>query len=165
MRRLLVASAVVALSFVPAATAGPILDRTSQSLANDPVYVDPAATPTLTPSEASALASEIADKGDGPIFVAVLPAAAKDEVDGNATDVVRAIHDELARPGVYAVVAGGQFRALATRDSGLAPGEAAKLATAAFDDHHDDGLAATLSNFVDRVGSRSEEHTSELQSL
>jgi hypothetical protein len=93
MRRPVVACAAVALLVAPAAAAGPILDRAAGSLDGDPVYVDPSATPTLSPSEESDLESEIAQQGDGPIYVAVLPAAAKVEVGGDATDVVRALHD------------------------------------------------------------------------
>src|SRR2546422_1002431 len=50
------------------------------------------------------------------------------------------------------VVAGGQFRAGATGDTGLERGETARLASAAYAAHHDESLAATLTDFVDRVG-------------
>jgi hypothetical protein len=47
-RLLLLASATAALVLVPAAQAGPIIDRAVAALNSDPVYVDPAAE--LAPS-------------------------------------------------------------------------------------------------------------------
>ena len=138
---------------VPAALAGPIVDRAAQSLDGDPVYVDPAATPTLTPSEESALESEIADNGDGPIYVAVLPAAAKDEVGGNATDVVGALAQRvgrarrLRRRGRRAVPRAGDRR---QRARGRAGGQRSRRPRSRAP--RSDGLAATLDDFVDRVG-------------
>jgi uncharacterized membrane protein YgcG len=52
------------------------------------------------------------------------------------------------RPGTYAVVVGGQFRA---GSSVLDRGEAARAATDAFEEHGDEGLAPTLGAFVDGV--------------
>ena len=145
-------AAVVALALVPAAHRRAIVDRAAQSLANDPVYVDPAAQPTLS--------------ADGQAELRVRDRRARRRADLRRRAARgrqgrgRRERDRRARqgrgrgrrPGVYAIVAGGQFRAGATGDSGLARGQAAKLATAAFEAHHDDGLAATLVDFVDRVG-------------
>ena len=77
----------------------------------------------------------------------------KAEVGGNATDAAaRAGHHRrrarrLRDRGRRAVP-----RRLATGDSGLARGQAAQLATAAFGASGSDGLAATLVDFAGRVG-------------
>ena len=54
----------------------------------------------------------------------------------------------LDRRGTYAVVVGGQFRA---GSNVLERGQAARVATEAFEEHGDEGLAATLLAFVDGV--------------
>jgi hypothetical protein len=69
--------------------------------------------------------------------------------EDDAVGVVDELHRRLGRRGVYAVVAGGHFRAQA---SDLAAGKAGKLATAAFRAHHVEGTGPTLADFVDRVG-------------
>jgi hypothetical protein len=140
---------VCVLTFAPAAWGGAILDRTASALRNDPVYVDPAAKKTITPAQANTLRHEIETKGHGPIYVAVLPAAALKEAGGDALGIADELHRQLGARGVYAVVAGGHFRALSTD---LPGGRAAKLATQAFKAHHDEGIGPTLVDFVDRVG-------------
>jgi hypothetical protein len=140
---------VLALAFAGNATAGPIIDRTATALQSNPVYVDPSAEKSITPAQAEQLRTEIETKGHGPIYIAVLPKAALDEAGGDATGIAFELHRQLGNPGVYAVVAGGHFRALG---SDLGGGKAAKLATQAFNAHHNDGIAATLVDFVDRVG-------------
>jgi hypothetical protein len=139
---------LLALSFAPAASAGAIVNRAAQALAGDSVYVDPAAT-TVSKTDADRLRREIASKGKGPIYIAVLPKAALAEAGGSAVGIADELHGILARRGVYAVVAGNQFRAESTD---LGQGEAGRLATAAFRARHNDGVAPTLLDFVDRVG-------------
>jgi hypothetical protein len=112
-------------------------------------YVDPQAEKSISPQEAERLRTEIETNGHGPIYIAVLPAAAVDEAGGDAVGVVDELHRRLGRRGVYAVVAGGHFRAQA---SDLPAGMAGKLATDAFREHHSEGIGATLVDFVDRVG-------------
>jgi hypothetical protein len=136
------------LAVAPAALAGAITDRAAQALANDPVYVDPSAT-TVSQAAAAALRGEIDSKGKGPIYLAVLPKSALAEGGGSAVGIADELHRILGRRGVYGVVAGNQFRAESTD---LGQGKAAKLATAAFDAHHNDGVAPMLLDFVDRVG-------------
>jgi len=140
---------VLALAFAGNATAGAILDRAATALQNNPVYVDPSAEKSITAAQAEQLRTEIETKGHGPIYIAVLPNAALDEAGGDATGIAFELHRQLGNPGVYAVVAGGHFRALG---SDLGGGKTAKLATQAFNAHHSDGIAATLVDFVDRVG-------------
>ena len=144
--------AALALLLAPAGRGGVVLDRAAASLANDPVYVDPDAQPSLSNAEEAQLESTIAAEGEGPVYVAVLPSAAAAEAGGSASEALQELAADVDRRGVFAVVTGGQFRAGATGDTGLERGEAAALATDAFQAHSDDGLAATLVDFVERVG-------------
>jgi hypothetical protein len=137
---------LLALVLAPVAGAGRYVDRAASALATDPVYVDPAATYHV---DAGALRREIEARGDGPIYIAVLPAAALTEGGGAATGVIDELRRSLGRRGVYAAVVGNHFRA---ESDDLARGQAGKLATAAFDAHRSDGVQAVLLDFVDRVG-------------
>jgi hypothetical protein len=148
MRRLLLVLSA-ALALAPAAHAGEQLDAAVRALASSPVYVAADAKPTLTSAEQRELRAAISSAGGGPVYVAVLPASARDEAGGDSGELVRRLGDQAHEPGTYAVVAGGQFRAASTS---LPKGRAAELATEAFDAHHDEGLAATLVDFVHRVG-------------
>ncbi|MCW2963803.1 MAG: hypothetical protein JWO17_1055 [Actinomycetia bacterium] len=139
---------LLALALAPAAAAGTIINRAAQALANDPVYVDPSAT-TVSQADADVLRREVASKGKGPIYIAVLPKAALAEAGGSAVGISDELHRILGRRGVYAVVAGNQFRAESTD---LGTGKAGKLATDAFRAHHTAGVTPTLVDFIDRVG-------------
>ena len=151
MHRSLVSLVAVAALLVPAssAQAGEILDRAANALRGDPVYVDPLARPTLTAAQADRLRESIDTTGAGPMYIAVLPAAAVREAGGQPAQVVAELARTLRRDGTYATVAGGRFRA---GSSVLGRGEAARLATEAFRDSRQRGLAATLEDFVARVG-------------
>jgi MYXO-CTERM domain-containing protein len=139
---------VVALAFAPAASAATYLDQTAEALRSDPVYVDPDAEATVSAADAARLRDRIANSDGGPIYVAVVPAAARNEAGGDATDWLRMLANRLGRPGTYAVVVGNQFRAGSTI---LERGEAARLATEAFTEHRDEGVAAVLLAFADTV--------------
>jgi hypothetical protein len=143
-----VAVVVLMLALAPAASAGTIVDRAAAALRNNPVYVDPKAEKTISPAEADRLRREIETKGHGPIYVAILPAAALNEAGGDALGDADELHRRLGARGVYAVVVGGHFRAESTD----LPGKTARLATQAFKAHHDEGIGPTLVDFVDRVG-------------
>jgi hypothetical protein len=147
MRRPLFA-ALALLVFAAPAAASQISD-TVQALGTAPLYVAQDAKPTLSQLDQRRVRDAIRSAHGGPIYIAVLPASATDETGGDATELVRQIGDGLHKPGTYAVVAGGQFRAASTE---LQAGQAGRLATDAFDAHHDDGLATTLVDFVQRVG-------------
>ena len=144
-----VAAALVSAAPARAAVPGRVIDKAATGLANDPVYVDPQAEKTITRAQAAAVRKEIVSRGQGPIYIAVLRAAAVNEAGGDAVGVIDELHRRLGRRGVYAVVAGGHFRAEATD---LPPGEAGDLAASAFAAHHDEGITPTLVDFVDRVG-------------
>ena len=148
-RLLLSAAAAAALVVVPAANAGPILDRTVAALRNEPVYVDHAAELAITPADRDRLRQTIDTGGAGPVYVAILPSAAEQEAGGNADGVLQAIHDALGRKGTYATVVGRHFRA--GSDGVLPRGVAGRLATEALDAHRSDGVTATLVDFVGRV--------------
>jgi hypothetical protein len=138
---------LVLLAAVPVASAAQ-LDDTVAALRSAPVYVAPGARPTLDDAGQAQVRAAIA-RADTPVYVAVLPASALDETGGSADEFVQRLGSSEREPGTYAVVAGGKFRAASTR---LKRGVAADLATKAFDAHSSDGLAATLTDFVDRVG-------------
>jgi hypothetical protein len=146
--RLLVLLLVLVLAAwaAPAAWAGPLVDGAARDLRSDPVYVHPDAEPTLTVAEADELRTRIEESGE-PIFVAILPAAAGEEVGGDVDDVLREL-GQTGPAGTYAVVVDGRFRA---GSEVLPSGRAGDLATEAFEEHRDEGVAATLLAFVDLV--------------
>jgi len=149
--RALVIAAAAAAFLAPAAHAGPIINRAVAALQNDPVYVDPAANPTITEAQRAALDQRILASGAGPLYLAILPDSASAEAGGSPDDVVRAVATGVHRRGTYAVVVGRHLRAGAT--NGVLPqGEAAKDVDAAVAAHKTDGLDAILLDFVDRVG-------------
>jgi hypothetical protein len=137
----------VAVTAAPAA-ARPWVDRATGSLRGDPLYVDPAARPTLTPAAAVQVRATIAQTGT-PVFVAVLPREALAEAGGSTARLAAMVAGSLGRPGTYLVVAGGQQGA---GSDTLGQGEAAGLARAAFRRHPGDLRGAVL-DFVGRVDS------------
>ena len=143
MRRLLVVLA--ALVLVPSAQAAGVIEHAAQELANDPVYVDPAAEEDV---DAARVTREIESSRAGPVYVAVLPESAAQEAGGDPTEVVRQLHTALGRDGTYVAVVGNHLRALSNT---LPQGRAGELATEAIDAHGQEGAAATLVDFVDRV--------------
>jgi hypothetical protein len=149
MRRLLAlfAPLLLALVLAPAARAGEIIDRAVQALAADPVYVDPDAEAAIPASDAERLRQEITAKRAGPMYVAILPAAAADEAGGSPEGVAGEIEDALRRDGTYAVVVGKSFRATSTNLGGVPAAADDALA-----EHKDEGVTATLLDFTDRVG-------------
>ena len=50
--------------------AGVYVDRAVEHFASDPVYVDPAAKPTLSAAEADRLRNEIGQVNAGPVYIA-----------------------------------------------------------------------------------------------
>jgi len=132
----------------PAAAQTPIIDRAADSARGSSVYVHPG-TNLLTPAEVRGLEGQIEEDARGPLYIAILPAAARREADGTTTGVVLELNRRIMTtnpPAVHAVVVGNQFRAV-NRDI-----PAGDLATEAFQAHREEGVAAVLSDFVHRVG-------------
>src|SRR5215217_6024775 len=147
MGRLLLIALAVLLLAAPAASAQSVVDDAAAALATDPVYVAPDADRALSSREADELRQRIQDSGAGPMYVAVLPQSALDEGGGSAEGVARELARRLQREGVYAVVAGTKFSAGGTNIRG-----AGDQATEALQAHKDEGVAAVLLDFTDRVG-------------
>jgi hypothetical protein len=145
---LLASATTAALVLVPAAQAGPIIDRAVAALNSDPVYVDPAAELAPSPADQNRLRAKIDSAGAGPVYIAILATTAEREAGGNPDGVLQAIHDGLGRKGTYAAVIGRHFRA---GSDVLPPGVAGRLATEALAAHRGQGVTATLVDFVDRV--------------
>jgi hypothetical protein len=153
MKRLALAAALIAAALVPAtAHAGTIVNRAAESLQNDPVYVDPAASPTISGDEEQELEQRIVSTGAGPMYLAILPASAAAEGGGSPDGVLRELVDAMRRrEGTYAVVVGRSLRAGATSAAILPHGEAGQDVDEAVAAHRDAGLDAILLDFVDRV--------------
>lgn len=131
------------------AAASRIADRAAAALRNDPIYVDPGAQYKPDPAEVRELRERIASSHAGPMFIAVLPAHAAEELGGDPAAVARLLRRRLNRPGTYAVVVGATFRGTS---SSLPAGAAPRFAAEAFDAHQEEGVGQTLLDFVNRVG-------------
>lgn len=150
MRSALSLLLATALAVVAAGTAGAAgITEAADALARDPVYVDPAAERAISEADAERLRDRIEAKDAGPLYIAILPAAAAREAGGDAEQVLEAIAQKLQRDGTYVVVVGDQFRAASTV---LESGRARTLADDAFRESRDQGVAAVLLSFVDAVG-------------
>ena len=124
-RLLLLVAASAALALVPAAQAGPIVDKAVAALQSSPVYVDPGAELAISSADQNELREKIDSAGAGPVYIAILPAAAEQEAGGSPDGVLQALHDALGRKGTYAAVIGRHFRA---GSDVLAKGVAGRLA-------------------------------------
>jgi uncharacterized membrane protein YgcG len=147
-KRLIAASAAALALASPAAAQTPILDGAAAAYRTSAVYVHQD-TSLLTKAEERRLERQIDEEGRGPIYIAILPAAARSEANGTATGVVLELSRRVVTtnpPAVHAAVVGNQFRAV-NRDV-----PAGNLATRAFLTYNTEGVAAVLSDFVHRVG-------------
>jgi hypothetical protein len=138
---------LIALVVVPGAHAAGIIDGAASALRSDPVYVDRDAEHAISAAAAERIRRRIDERGAGPMYVAILPDGAKAEGGGSARGVLEALHQALGRPGTYAVVAGNSFQAASTDVRGTG-----RQATEALKAHGGEGVAATLLDFVDRIG-------------
>ena len=125
------------------------LDRAADALELDPVYVDPDAERAISDGEAEDLREAIADSDAGPVYLAVLPAAAADEAGGDPETALRRIAFAIREPGTYGAVIGDEFRAGA--EDTLPAGLADELAREAVQAGGGNGTAAMLEDFVRRV--------------
>jgi len=137
--------AAVALVLAPAAVAATVVDEAADALRSDPVYVDPQAERALSPADERQVEQAISGADAGPIYIAVLPDAARKEAGGSAGEVLRELIAGLHRDGTYAVVVGDSFRAASNIDD---DSQAEHAARQALDEHGDEGTAATLVGFV-----------------
>jgi hypothetical protein len=145
MRRILVLFAIGLTLTLGIDVAGAAeLETAAAALAKDPVYVDPSAERALSAGDADDLRNRIETSGAA-VFVAVLPAAVA-PTEAEASRLSRDLAAATGLSGTYAVVVGNRFRASSTN---LA--DADELATAAFQAKRDEGAAAVLADFVDRV--------------
>ena len=145
MRRLvvlLVAALWIAAPAVGAQTGTTtVVDRAAEALKASPVFVDPDAEADFSEEDAEALRDRIEGAGLA-LFIAVLPAAAADEVGGDPRDVVRALEARTGLAGDYAAAIGRTF---------LAEPSVGEMATAAVTSRRSEGLPAILEQFVDNV--------------
>jgi hypothetical protein len=147
--RLLAFTFVLFLMLVGSAGAQGKLERAAETLELDPVYVDPDAQRALSDDEAEDLRRTIDDSGGMPIYIAVLPADAAREAGGDADAAVRELATTVHEPGAYAAVIGDSFTAAATDP--FPEGRAGELAAQALQAERENGTAAVLENFVQRV--------------
>lgn len=147
--RALGVTALAALALAAPATAqDTLLHRTAAALRSDSVYVHPETT-LVTPEQERRIERAIDGQARGPLFIAVLPASARQEAGGTTSDVALRLGRLVEADGVYAVVVGNQFRAVSTD---LGRDQAGALATRAFLIHSEEGVTAVLLDFVQRVG-------------
>ena len=141
---------LLALALAPTAAAGELIDAAVEALRDDPVYVHPEAERRVSEAEADRIRDAIAEHGAGPLYVAILPDRARNEAGGDSNGVLRALREAMGVRATYAVVVGDSFRAGSDL---LARGAAGEAAREALDENADAGVAATLEDFVARVGS------------
>jgi hypothetical protein len=147
---LLAAVAVAALLLFPgSAVAGQYVDAAASNLANNPVYVSGEATDAPSASDQQQLRDRIGDAGV-PMYIAVLPDAARNEAGGNTVAVAGQIAQKLQQPGVYAVIAGNSFGAGSTSRV-LPQGVTPKIATDVVKAHQGGSDQDLLLDFIGRV--------------
>ncbi len=144
------AVAVAALLLLPgSAMAGQYVDAAASGLADNPVYVSGDASGAPSAGEQQQLRDRIGEAGV-PIYIAILPAAARNEAGSNTVALAGEIAQKLQRPGVYAVVAGRNFGAGAT--GGVLPkGVTPQIATDAVNANKGKSDQALLLDFIGRV--------------
>jgi len=145
--------AVLTLLAAPAGAAS-YADNAAAGLRGGPVYVHPAATTILSQQDADELRKHV-DGADTPTFVAVLPAAARQESGGSTGELARTIAGRVDRPGSYMVVAGHEWAA-GNVGGTLPSGRTTALARTAFQAHGRD-LKAALVQWVDGVAAAARE--------
>jgi hypothetical protein len=136
----------------PAVRETPILDAAVDSFRGRSVFF--LFTTDLSPAEIQGLERQIEQEARGPLYIAILPAAARREADGTTTGVALELSRRIVTanpPAVHAVVIDDEFTAV-NRDI-----SAGDLAAEALQAHGDEPLAAVLSDFIRRVGEAREE--------
>lgn len=152
------APTLMAIVLAVAAPQTPILDRAVLGSRGRSIYVHPG-TKLLTEAQARRLEPRIEARSRGPLFIVVLPASVRREVDGTTLGVALELNRRIFTtnpPAVEAVVIDDEFRAV-NRDI-----DADRLATEALRAHRREGLAAVLLDFARRVGQARDRFAAEL---
>ena len=129
-----------------------LADEAARALQTNPVYVHPDAEEGLTRQQADDLRRRITDQEAGPLYIAVLPQRVVDEAGGSAQQALVAIANQVRRTGVYAIVAGDQFYAAASRRDVFGTGDVPRMADDALEANGSQGSYGIVTDFVDRVG-------------
>src|SRR5437773_9855666 len=105
MKRLVVLAVAVAaaLALGAQARAGERIDAAVAGLQANPVYVDPDAELAIGSAEKDRIRSAIDTSGAGPVYIAILPAAAEDETGGHPCGLLQPRLDRRRRIGTDAV--------------------------------------------------------------
>jgi hypothetical protein len=139
---------VLAMVLALTAPQTPIIDQAANASRGRSIYVHPA-TAALTRAEARRLEPRIEQLSEGPLYVVILPPAARREAGGTTLGVALELSRRIFTtnpPAVDAVVIGDEFRAV-NRDI-----DADQLAAVTLRARRDAGLAAVLLDFARRVG-------------
>jgi hypothetical protein len=142
--------AVMAALALAVATAGPASAATASEVAAElkqsPVYVDPAAEADISKDR---VLDRVREAGT-PIYIAVLPTAARDEFGGDPLELAKAIANGVHRNGTYMVITGTNDWEAGNYGGTIPQGQASALARQAASDHPNDPEAMVL-QWVDGV--------------
>ena len=146
------AAVTAALALLGAGTspalAGEEIDRAAAALRADPVFVAPEAAEALRAGDPDLIRDRLR-RADTPIYVAILPGAALDEVPGRDPDrLLLELRSAVGRRGTYAMVVWGRRRPFRAGSDVV---NAGALAAQAFQAHGDEGVLPTLLDLIDRV--------------
>ncbi len=130
---------LLAVLVLPGTARATTTGEVAQALLGNPVYVDPKATVQV---DADRLRKEISG-ASRPVYVAVLPAAAA-SANGGPAGLTSAIGQGLGDTAILFTVSGTTLSGGAGRNSGLAPGEAARIAA----DNRSGDLTGALANSI-----------------
>jgi hypothetical protein len=144
--------AALLLAAAPAAAAR-YVDAAADGLRADHVYVDQGAAAIVAEEDAVGLRDAVAEAGT-PIYIAVLPAAARQEAGEDTVMLAQRIAAKVAQPGAYMVIAGNQWAA-GSAGGTLPEGRARALGEAAFGAHRGNAPAA-LAQWVQGVAAAAE---------
>ena len=142
--------AVVAALALAVVTAGPASAATASEVAaklkQSPVYVDPAAEADISKDR---VLDHVREAGT-PIYIAVLPTAARDEFGGDPLELAKAIANGVHRNGTYMVITGTNDWEAGNYGGTIPQGQASALARQAASDHPNEPEAMVL-QWVDGV--------------
>jgi hypothetical protein len=146
--RLAAAATAALLLLASPAAAGPYLDEVPGRLRAEKVYRDPAAEAEISSAAAGRLRERV-DAAGTPMFVAILPEAARQETGGDAAKLATEIARRVEQPGTYMVISGTRY-ATGNVGGAVATSQAVRLAGEAFAAHRGEPEAA-LAQWVDGV--------------